>query len=476
MTLETYLKGLPAVERAASPDTRVGRLCADSRAVKPGDTFVAVRGLTVDGHDFIDQALKNGASLIFTQRPLPGDVPHVRFDGLSLAALSAKYYDYPAQKLIMTGVTGTNGKTTVTHIVYGILSRMGLKAGLIGTNNTARTTPDALELQAMLAGMVSDGCTHCVMEVSSHALEQGRVEHVRYKAAAFTNLTRDHLDFHGDMERYYQAKRKLFGHADAAVVNISDQYGIRLAGGIDCPCLTFSAAGGAALYASDIEMSHGSVGFTAVYDGNRARTEWRSPGRFSVENALAALGCGLMLGLGLEEQARLLPEIPPVKGRMEAAPYSDDFTVLIDYAHTPDGLENALLAVRGFAEGRIITVFGCGGDRDREKRPRMGEIATRLSDYTIVTSDNPRGEKPSDIISDIVAGCKARYTVTADRREAIGEALARAERGDVVLLCGKGHETYQEIGGVKYPMDEREIVREYRERSAGLRPPPRGKE
>ena len=461
MTLEAYLNGLRAVRIAAPSGADVGTLCADSRAVKPGDTFVAVEGLTVDGHDFIDRALQNGAPLIFSQKPLPDNVPHVQFDNVPIADLAAQYYGHPARKLTVTGVTGTNGKTTVTHILHGVLNRAGIRAGLIGTNTSARTTPDALELQALLADMVKDGKTHCVMEVSSHALELGRVGNLRFKAAAFTNLTRDHLDFHKDMEGYYAAKRKLFDIADAAVVNISDPYGARLSSEI--ACVTFSAHQNAELSAKDVELLPGSVKFTAVYGGQQARVTWAAPGRFSVGNALAAIGCGLALGLGLDEQANLISQEPPVKGRMETVPYPGGFTVLIDYAHTPDALKNALTAVRGFTEGKLITVFGCGGDRDREKRPLMGAVATELSDYAIVTSDNPRNEQPDDIINDIISGCKGQlhYTVEPDRRRAIGMAVDRAKPGDAVLLCGKGHETYQEIAGVKYPMDEREIVKEF---------------
>ncbi|GHU88699.1 UDP-N-acetylmuramoyl-L-alanyl-D-glutamate--2,6-diaminopimelate ligase [Clostridia bacterium] len=422
-------------------------ITADSREVKPGDIFVAVKGLTADGHDYIEQALKNGASEVISANDAP------------LAEIAARYYDYPADKLVMLGVTGTKGKTTVTHIVHELLLKMGYEAGLIGTNRVRiytddlpaeRTTPDALSLNKILRQMVDAGITHCVMEVSSHALELGRVDGIRYKAGCFTNLTRDHLDFHGDMESYFAAKMKLFDQSDGAVICADNEYAARLLKELKIPVTS--------LKAENISLLPDRV----TFEVGGVRACWHTPGRFSVENALSALGILAAIGEPLERTAKLLGEVPPVKGRMEVAEFSDDFTVLIDYAHTPDALDNALTAARGFTRGRLITVFGCGGDRDRGKRPMMGAIAAKLSDITILTSDNPRTEDPEAILDEIAAGCSGRYERITDRREAIARALSIAEPSDVVVLAGKGQETYQEINGKKIHMDEREIIAELR--------------
>ncbi|GHV09777.1 UDP-N-acetylmuramoyl-L-alanyl-D-glutamate--2,6-diaminopimelate ligase [Clostridia bacterium] len=422
-------------------------ITADSRKVKPGDIFVAVKGLTVDGHDFIEQAKSNGAVDVISANDIP------------LHEIAAQYYGYPAERLVMLGVTGTKGKTTVTHIVHEVLLKLGYEAGLIGTNRVRiylddypaeRTTPDALELNKILSKMVDEGITHCVMEVSSHALELKRVAGIEFKVGAFTNLSRDHLDYHGDMESYFAAKAKLFEQSDSAVICGEGDYAERIKRDVKIPITSLKAAN-IGLFTDRVE-----------FDVAGLRAVWHTPGGFSVENALTALGILQAMGEPLERTVKLLGDVPPVKGRMESVEFSNDFTVLIDYAHSPDSLENALETVRGFAQGRVITVFGCGGDRDRGKRPIMGEVATRLSDITIITSDNPRTENPETIIDDIAAGCAGRFQRIADRRAAIKHALEIARAGDVVLLAGKGQETYQEVNGVKHPMDERVIIAELR--------------
>ncbi|MCL1819898.1 MAG: UDP-N-acetylmuramoyl-L-alanyl-D-glutamate--2,6-diaminopimelate ligase [Oscillospiraceae bacterium] len=457
MTIKQF--GFPIKYANVSLDNYVGRLCIDSREIRAGDTFIAQKGLTVDGHSFAAKAVQAGAAFVIAQKPLDEDIPHVVFDPFpTLAEMAARYYDYPSKKMKMVGVTGTNGKTTVTHILYEMTARLGYKCGLIGTNrviigtdelSAERTTPDAQRLQETLDKMVRADCEYCFMEVSSHALDMGRVEGIQYNMAIFTNLSQDHLDFHNTMEEYYLAKRKLFDMCDLAVVNTADPYGARLFDEISTDKIPIETVSG-------IEFNSDCVRFKI----KNSFVTWRTPGKFSVDNAAAALTCGKALGFSVNDMAGVFENIPPVKGRMEPVKYKDGITVLIDYAHSPDALKNVLLSAREFTEGRLICVMGCGGNRDKEKRPVMGATATEISDYTVVTSDNPRFEEPDAIIKDITPGCKGEYTAITDRRNAIAHALSYAKSGDVVLLCGKGHETYQEIAGHKYHMDEREIVRE----------------
>lgn len=450
--------GIPVKSGNVDLDSYVGRLCIDSREIRTGDTFVAQKGMTVDGHCFAAKAVQNGAALVIAERPLDDDIPHIVLDEPfpTLAQLAARYYDFPFKKLKMVGVTGTNGKTTVTHILFELVTRLGYKCGLIGTNRirigdedlpTERTTPDAQRLNEILYKMVKSGCEYCFMEVSSHALELGRVEGIHYNTAVFTNLTQDHLDFHKNMEEYYQAKRKQFDMCDLAVLNTAHPYGSRMFDEVTVPKLAFESA-------SEIELNSDCVRFRL----EDSYITWRTPGLFSVENALAALSCGKALGFTVVEMSGIFENIPPVMGRMEPVKYKDGVTVLIDYAHSPDALKNVLTSAREFTTGRLICVVGCGGNRDKDKRPQMGKIATTLADIVVITSDNPRFEKPESIIEDIIAGCKGDYVAITDRREAISHALKTAKSGDVVMLCGKGHETYQEISGHKEHMDEREIV------------------
>jgi len=457
MTIKQF--AFPIKSANINLDNYVGRLCIDSREIRTGDTFVAQKGMTVDGHLFAAKAVQAGASLVIAQRPLDDDIPHIVLDEPfpSLAEMASRYYDYPSRKLKMVGVTGTNGKTTVTHILYELTTRLGHKCGLIGTNRvrigdedlpTERTTPDAQRLQENLDKMVKAGCGYCFMEVSSHALDLGRVEGIQYDIAVFTNLSQDHLDYHNTMENYYQAKRKLFDMCDLAIVNTGDSHGKRLFDELVIPKTAFETA-------KDIELNADFVRFRV----GDSYIIWRTPGVYSVENALAALTCCKAMGFTTEKIAGTFEKIPPVKGRMEPVAYKNGVTVLIDYAHSPDALKNALSNAREFTEGRLICVVGCGGNRDKDKRPQMGEIASTLADIAVITSDNPRFEDPESIITDILTGCKgSNHTAITDRRTAIAHALNTAKSGDVIMLCGKGHETYQEINGQKHHMDEREIV------------------
>lgn len=475
MKLRDLLKDIPFTYTAVDLDIDIREVRYDSRAVQPGDLFVAVRGFATDGHAYIGMALKKGAVAVVCEQAGKGIpaviVPDAR---AALADIAGNRFDHPSRKLTMVGVTGTNGKTTTTTLIKHILEAEGHKVGLIGTNQnmigdevipTERTTPESYEMQALFARMAEAGCTHCVMEVSSHSLVLDRVRGVRFAVGAFTNLTQDHLDFHKTMEAYREAKAKLFTISDKGVVNLDDPVADKMLADATCPCLTFSADKDAAdLSAKNIELGASGVSFVAATRDAIARVSLGIPGHFSVENALAALGVCVALGVPLEHAARALGTAHGVKGRAEVVPADTDYTVLIDYAHAPDGVSNILRTVRGFAKGRVIALFGCGGDRDRTKRPIMGHLAAELSDYCIVTSDNPRTEQPEAIIEDIVAGmkdAKVPVDVICDRRAAIYHALDIAQKDDVIVLMGKGHETYQEIDHVKNHMDEREIVADY---------------
>ena len=475
MKLRELLQGIEIVSSAADLDCEIGEVRYDSRAVCPGDLFVAVRGYETDGHRYIAGALEKGAAAVVCEEAGEG-VPAVLVENsrAALADIAGNRFGHPSRKLTMVGVTGTNGKTTTTTLVKHILETKGAKVGLIGTNENiigdeavpaSRTTPESYELQALFARMVEAGCTHCVMEVSSHSLVLDRVRGVRFQSAVFTNLTQDHLDFHHTMEEYRKAKALLFSIADKGAVNLDDPVAEKMLADAKCPCMTYSAGRSEAdLSAQNVNLRADGVDFIAVRTGELARVRLGIPGQFSVSNALSAISACLLLGLSLEDCAAALRTAHGVKGRIEVVPTPTDYTVLIDYAHSPDGVDNILRAVRGFTKGRVIALFGCGGDRDRTKRPKMGAIAAQLADYCIVTSDNPRTEQPEAIIDDIMPGMQdARGPVDriCDRREAIFHALDIAQPGDSVVLMGKGHETYQEINHVKHHMDEREIVAEY---------------
>ena len=475
MKLQDLLKGVAVLESTAAPDTEINEVRYDSRAVRPGDLFVAIRGYATDGHQYIGKALEQGAAAIVCEEA-PAGTPAVVVENArrALAEIAANRFGHPADSMTMLGVTGTNGKTTTTYLVKHMLEDTGRKVGLIGTNQnligdevveTERTTPESYELHALFARMRDAGCTHVIMEVSSHSLVLDRVHGIRFAVGAFTNLTQDHLDFHKTMEEYRKAKAILFTISDKGVINLDDPAAKAMLADAQCPCMTFSCEKDAAdLTAKNIRLHADGVEFVATTKGGLARVKLPIPGHFSVENALTALGIVLQLGMPLADAARSLATATGVKGRVEVVPTDTDYTVLIDYAHSPDGVENVLRAVRGFARGRVVALFGCGGDRDRTKRPKMGKIAADLADFCIVTSDNPRTEDPKAIIDDILEGMKGTKTpmqVIVDRPEAIHWALAHAKKDDIIVLMGKGHETYQEVNHVKHHMDEREIVRDF---------------
>ena len=472
MELQELLRGVAVKSSTAADDLEIREVRYDSRAVQAGDLFVAIRGFATDGHQYIGKAMEQGAVAVVCEEA-PADVPAVVVENArqALAEIAANRFGHPADSMVMLGVTGTNGKTTTTYLVKHMLEDAGHKVGLIGTNQnligdevieTERTTPESYELHALFARMRDAGCTHVIMEVSSHSLVLDRVYGIPFAVGAFTNLTQDHLDFHKTMEEYRKAKAMLFSISEKGVINLDDDAAQAMLADAKCPCLTFSCEKDAAdLTAKNICLHADGVEFVATTKGELARVKLPIPGHFSVENALAALGMVLQTGMPLADAAHSLATATGVKGRVEVVPTDTDYTVLIDYAHTPDGVENVLRAVRGFAKGRVIALFGCGGDRDSTKRPKMGKIAADLADFCVVTSDNPRTEDPKAIIDDILEGMQDTKTpmeVIVDRPEAIHWALAHAKKDDVIVLMGKGHETYQEINHVKHHMDEREIV------------------
>ena len=453
------------------PPVPVGALALDDRRVEPGTVFFCVPGFTRDGHDFAAAAVARGAAALVVDHVLDevGDVPQVVVDDVraAMAPAAAALAGDPTARLRVVGITGTNGKTTSAHLLRGLLAAAGHPTGLLGTVSsivggveapTIRTTPEALELQPAFAAMLAAGDTHCVMEVSSHALELRRADAIHWAAVGFTNLSQDHLDFHPDMESYFAAKRRLFVAAGDApkVVNADDAAGRRLAREFP-DAITVGLEPGAAVRATDVEVALTGSLFTV--DGRRMATTL--PGRFNVVNALGAVALARALGVDDDVIADALPRAGRVPGRFEPVDAGQDFAVLVDYAHTPDGLENVLTAARGLAGShRVIAVFGAGGDRDRGKRPLMGAAAATLADHVVVTSDNPRSEDPEAIVGEILAGAPGADAIV-DRREAIAHAVALARAGDVVVVAGKGHEQGQELaGGEKVPFDDVTVVRE----------------
>ena len=477
MKLRELLNGLEFLSSNVDLDLEITDVSYDSRKTKAGDLFVAMIGFATDGHAYIEKAMAAGAAAVLCQNLPEGDVPYVQVADSRrvLAVVGANFYGHPAEAMTMVAVTGTNGKTSSTYLLKYVLEQVaGAKVGLIGTNQnmigdevipTERTTPESFEVQKLFAQMRDAGCTHVVMEVSSHALYLDRVYGVPYAVGIFTNLTQDHLDFHETMEAYCDAKAILFRNCGIGVCNADDPWTERLLADATCKKMFYAEKAAADLRAEEIVLESDHVSFTAVTETERVPVRVNIPGGFMVYNTLDVLGAALALGISLEESAKALMSVSSVKGRVEVVPTpGKDYTVLIDYAHSPDGMVNVLSSVKGFAKGRTIALFGCGGDRDRTKRPKMAKVAAEIADFVIVTTDNPRTEKPADIIADILPGLEGfdtPYVVVEDRIDAILWAMDHAEKADVIVLCGKGHETYQEINHVKYHMDEREIVADY---------------
>ncbi len=465
----------PARSVNAAP-ADVTDLAYDARRVVPGALFVCVPGFRADGHDFASEAVERGAVALVVERELDLPVPQlVVGDARAAMGLAADaFFGHPTRELEVVGVTGTNGKTTTAFLLFAILAAAGRRPGLLGTVESriggerravTRTTPEAIDLQRMLREMVDAGDRSCAMEASSHASTLGRLTGTRFAALVFTNLSQDHLDFHGTMGAYYEAKRRLFtepgpdGLRPAAAVNVRDPAGRALAGELrelGSALLTFGLVDDADVRADVLAV--GPVGSTFTAAGIELQT--RLVGRFNVENALGAVAAARLLGIDDANIATGVAHVQGVPGRLEAVDEGQPFTVLVDYAHTPEALVTVLTEARGLAEGRLICVFGCGGDRDRDKRPLMGEAVSRLADVAIVTSDNPRGEDPLAIIDDVLAGADTEPAVEPDRALAIRRAIDTAERGDVVVIAGKGHELGQEIAGRVVPFDDREIARQ----------------
>lgn len=472
MKLSQLLKGIEV--SGGYIDAEITDVTQDSRNITKGCLFVCIKGNTFDGHSAAAQALQKGAAAVLVERDLGLDAQVITPNTRAVySAVCANFFGRPAKRLRLVGITGTNGKTTTAFLIKQILDSLGKKTGLIGTVQNMVgsevypakfTTPDPYELQSLFALMVKAGCDFCVMEVSSQALAQGRVNGIEFEVGAFTNLTQDHLDYHKTFENYFAAKRLLFESCRTAVTNADDPHGLAITNGLACKTVSYAVnTNNADFVAKNVRFKTTGVDYDLVCD-DIARVRCPIPGRFSVYNSLCAAAVCVTLGFELHSVIASLETSHGVKGRIEVVPTpGTDYTVIIDYAHSPDGLDNIISSLREIATGRIVTVFGCGGDRDKTKRPKMGKIAAELSDYCVVTSDNPRSEDPSAIINDILEGMKGvstPFTVVENRKEAIRFAMENAKKNDIILLAGKGHETYQILPTGTIHFDEREAVRD----------------
>lgn len=484
MELKKILAGLEGLKAKGNLDLDIEKLESDSRKITKDSLFVAIKGYDVDGHDYIQDAIKNGAKAVMVEEgidlkklKIPADVTLIMAPNTrkSLAKMACNFYGNPSRKFKLVGITGTKGKTTTSFMLKAILEKQGLKVGLIGTiakyigskciGESSRTTPESLELQELFAQMVKEKVDVVVMEVSSQSLKLNRVDGCDFDIAIYTNFLRDHISpkEHPDMEDYFNSKLKLFTMCKTAYINADDFQVIKLLK-MDLPCeiKTYGIDNMCNMLAKDITVTNNSVDFKVRLGDHNERIKTFIPGRFSVYNALSAISVAMQLGVSPENIKSALEEVR-VPGRSELVENKKDLTIMIDYAHTPESLESILQAAKTYTRGRVISVFGCGGDRDRTKRPLMGEISGKIADYTIITSDNPRTENPDDIIKEIENGIKktnGKYTCIENRREAIKEAIEMANKKDLIILAGKGHEPYQEINGVKHPFDERIIVKE----------------
>ena len=471
MKLSEILKGIDVLNKYS--DAEVIDVTQDSRLVKEGSLYVCVKGNTFDGHSVAEEMLENGAAAVVVERDLGLDKQVIVSDTRSIFfSVCANFFGNPAKNLKLIGLTGSNGKTTTTFLIKQILELTGKMVGLIGTVQNMvgdeiypakYTTPDPYELQSLFKKMVDAGCEYCVMEVSSQALAQGRVNGLQFHIGAFTNLTQDHLDYHKTWENYFNSKRILFKNSDIAITNADDKYGLEIVKDLPCKTVTYAVNTNNADYcAKNVKFKSDGVEYEIVSDFI-GRVSCPIPGRFSVYNSLCAAAVALSLGIDYKSVLTAISKSNGVKGRIEVVPTNTDYTVIIDYAHSPDGLENIITSLREIAKNRVVTLFGCGGDRDRTKRPKMGKIAAELSDFCVVTSDNPRTENPSAIIEDILEGMKGvstPYVVVENRKDAIRWAMENAQPDDIILLAGKGHETYQILPTGTIHFDEREAVAE----------------
>ncbi|WP_124727713.1 UDP-N-acetylmuramoyl-L-alanyl-D-glutamate--2,6-diaminopimelate ligase [Staphylospora marina] len=486
MRLETLIRPLLNCRTTGDTGTEIGGISIDSREVKPGDLFIALRGFTVDGHRFVRQAVEKGAAAVLVEEPVEASVPVIQVPDTrrAMAVVADRFYGMPTRDLKLIGITGTNGKTTTSYLIEALLAGVGRKTGVIGTIRmkigdrefpVKNTTPEAVELQKMFRMMSDEGCEYSVIEASSHALDLGRTRGCRFRIGVFTNLTQDHLDYHGTMDNYREAKGLLFSQlgndyredprqTPCAILNADDDASAYFARITPAQVITYGIDRPADVRAENIRITPEGTSFTLRTFKGDAELSLRLIGKFNVYNVLAAVSVGLVEGLELPEICRILSVVEGVSGRFEPVRAGQPFTVLVDYAHTPDSLENVLATVKELATGRILTVVGCGGDRDRTKRPKMAKIAAEMSDVAIFTSDNPRSEDPDAIIRDMLTGVPEtganRVLSIVDRREAIHHAVNVANPGDIVLIAGKGHETYQEIKGIRHDFDDRQVARE----------------
>ena len=477
MLLKDIVRNLDILDVKGNLDIEIDNVQYDSRKVESNGLFVCVRGFNVDGHDYIPNAVDKGAVAFIVEEDIYVEgCTFIKVDDTrrAMASVADNFYNNPTKELNVIGVTGTNGKTSITNYIKDILNLNNEKIGLIGTIKIAigdkeiqsnSTTPESIDLQGYFKEMLDSGCKYCAMEVSSHSLELNRVDDSEFKLGIFTNLTPDHLDFHKDLEEYRKAKEKLFYKTTLAnIINIDDEGGKKIyenIKGLKTPVYTYGIDNVADFYAKDIHINYKGVSYTLVTPTYECNMYVPVPGKFTVYNSLAVAAACYLLGIDKEVIVKGFESTKGVAGRFESVPNDKEISVIVDYAHTPDALENILKTAQGFAKGDIITVFGCGGDRDKSKRPIMGSIAQEYSNYCVVTSDNPRTENPSAIIKDILNGLnkeKVNFEVVEDRKEAIRTAIKRAKKGDVVIIAGKGHENYQIIGKTKYHFDDKEVA------------------
>lgn len=473
MKLMQLLENVVVKEIIGSEHLNISGIAFSSLEVKPGNIFVCISGFKTDGHDYAEDAIQRGAIAVLAEKDISDlGVTCIVTDNTrkALAQVAANFYEHPEKSFCLIGITGTNGKTTTTYLVKSVLESLGKTVGLIGTNQnmigtevipSKHTTPDSLELMQLFAKMREKKADYVVMEVSSHSLSLDRVTACTFDVGAITNITQDHLDFHKTMENYLEAKGILYKITKSGIVNADDMSASYLLENSKCESmLTYGIENECDMRATNVELSEKGVSFDLTFENKNYQVELSIPGEFSVYNALTALSCLVSAGISMNDAVNGLKTARGVKGRVEVIETGRGFSVIIDYAHTPDGLYNVIKTIRGFCKGRIITLFGCGGDRDSDKRPKMGKIAATLSDYCVVTSDNPRSEDPEKIIMQIVEGMKdgCEYSVVVNRFSAIECALDMAKHGDVVLLAGKGHETYQILADRTIDFDEREIV------------------
>ena len=478
MKLRELIVDMPyLLDTRGNMDVELASVTSNSREKVEKGLFFCIPGARFDAHNYAPQAIGNGCVALVVERYLDIDVPQVRVSNAraAMSRMAAAFYGHPARGMKLVGITGTKGKTTSTYMLKAILEKAGHKCGLIGTTGNmigdrllkgSLTTPDPIDLQRTLRLMADEGVEYVTMEISAHAIDMHRLDGLTFEVGCYTNLSQDHLDYFHSMENYFETKKKFFttGMVRNATVNVDEETSGGLLSALEIPCLTYGICAPADLFARDIEITEDGVSFEVQLQGmHPLQVNLMMTGMFNAYNAMAAASCAMVLGVSAEDIKAGLEGMPSVPGRIEMLPTGTPYRVILDYSHVPDALMNILTTVRQFAKARVIALFGCGGDRDQGKRPMMGEIGGKLADLSILTSDNPRTEDPMKILEAIEAGIKptgGEYVVIENRREAIRYAMEIAEAGDIIVLAGKGHETYQEINGVKYPFDEKVVVQE----------------